>query len=336
MDPSARMHWQHRAGVSPSRRSLSPPPVDRHTRTAPLTRTPGVEHPGSYPVVRAVPRQTPPPRHNAAPASPPRGQQDWYSLYREFYAIHNPAKLVDLPALMERFRGREEQMWYPLLRKYGVTEQNWRAPLRGVAGTPAPPPPPAMAPPLRQHVASPRPSTPAPAQQSPAQPANVLGRATMTEEYRGALTGNLAGATSRLLRRRDFDRWVAFVLWRRKSRRVTRICGAWSEVAQVRLAARYWHTLRRYPLIRHRLPPREFEPAAAAPSLSVAPVEAGSGPVAAGHSEALRMHSSASLASRASADAWRSRSRASISRVASAQPSPVDELTLRESAHYVV
>eukprot|EP01059_Diplonema_ambulator_P030716 TRINITY_DN5365_c0_g4_i4.p1 TRINITY_DN5365_c0_g4~~TRINITY_DN5365_c0_g4_i4.p1 ORF type:complete len:504 (+),score=83.22 TRINITY_DN5365_c0_g4_i4:59-1570(+) len=53
---------------------------------------------------------------------------DWVSRFKEFYEIHNPAKVDGVVTIMSRYESHQEkqELWEMLLKKYDRTEENWR------------------------------------------------------------------------------------------------------------------------------------------------------------------------------------------------------------------
>ncbi|CAK9019629.1 Reticulocyte-binding protein 2 homolog a [Durusdinium trenchii] len=71
--------------------------------------------------------------------------KDWYTLQiRAVYEKHNPEKLADVPHLMQKYAGCEEEMYDRICEKYGVMPQ---APPANRGRLPPPPPPAPPAPP---------------------------------------------------------------------------------------------------------------------------------------------------------------------------------------------
>ena len=68
-------------------------------------------------------------RDAAAVASPPAEptEPNWFDLFSLFYQKHNPAKVGNVPTLLEKYRHEERQLWNMLLDKYSLTADNWAA-----------------------------------------------------------------------------------------------------------------------------------------------------------------------------------------------------------------
>eukprot|EP01065_Artemidia_motanka_P018466 TRINITY_DN2177_c2_g1_i1.p1 TRINITY_DN2177_c2_g1~~TRINITY_DN2177_c2_g1_i1.p1 ORF type:complete len:421 (+),score=66.86 TRINITY_DN2177_c2_g1_i1:119-1264(+) len=52
-------------------------------------------------------------------------ERDWAADCKKFYAIHNPEKVEQVMALLESHKGEEGLVWSMMLKRYGVTEDNW-------------------------------------------------------------------------------------------------------------------------------------------------------------------------------------------------------------------
>eukprot|EP01060_Flectonema_neradi_P012720 TRINITY_DN19483_c0_g3_i1.p1 TRINITY_DN19483_c0_g3~~TRINITY_DN19483_c0_g3_i1.p1 ORF type:complete len:824 (+),score=79.19 TRINITY_DN19483_c0_g3_i1:44-2515(+) len=139
-------------GVSPKK---APPPPPRPKRcpnsyqySSASCSSSDAEAPKIKMAVKPSPKTGRPPnevpeRRTLQPVSLPRkepspsgGQRDWEALFIEFYAIHNPDNLSNIPRLISQFTeaskisqlGEVEgsRLWQKMLDKYGVTEDNWR------------------------------------------------------------------------------------------------------------------------------------------------------------------------------------------------------------------
>eukprot|EP01062_Namystynia_karyoxenos_P028256 TRINITY_DN21430_c0_g1_i3.p1 TRINITY_DN21430_c0_g1~~TRINITY_DN21430_c0_g1_i3.p1 ORF type:complete len:346 (+),score=39.86 TRINITY_DN21430_c0_g1_i3:82-1119(+) len=260
--------------------------------------------PGSC-VAAPTPVQTPPPRQSPAQQHQqlsPDERARWAELYRQFYHLHNPAKLRDLPMLLARFAGEEHQMWAPLLEKYGVTEDNWREPPRARA---APPPTQCVRP--AGTVAAIPAATPTPQRTAGRAPDSK--RAKHTEKLAEALVvGN-----DRQVRRRTLETWVAYLICRKRERDQQRWLEVWRNNIALLVRARYWSSWRRLPLLRRLAAlhgasaPVAGRAASSAPWAAAGPrpcpASAGEPPPAAGPT---RMTSRGMSGSLVAADSWRS------------------------------
>lgn len=54
------------------------------------------------------------------PFAPPTSSVAMEERVRQFYQEHNPSKLASVPEILEKYRGREQELLLKLQKQYGV------------------------------------------------------------------------------------------------------------------------------------------------------------------------------------------------------------------------
>eukprot|EP01063_Lacrimia_lanifica_P001297 TRINITY_DN1063_c0_g4_i1.p1 TRINITY_DN1063_c0_g4~~TRINITY_DN1063_c0_g4_i1.p1 ORF type:complete len:1428 (+),score=381.77 TRINITY_DN1063_c0_g4_i1:61-4284(+) len=76
---------------------------------------------GAIPAGSRSPQRSP----QRTPPLPAAAAVNWAQRFTEFYQQHNPAKLANVPTLLAKYEGDEEDLWLMLLEKYSLTADTW-------------------------------------------------------------------------------------------------------------------------------------------------------------------------------------------------------------------